>query len=178
MIFFSACSRFSQKVFLENELLGPVRILGPAALCPAGDSRCNPHTGTRRWTQAVRPATSVVSRLRYSFLPWGAGEAVFFGVIFHVLNAAHLLLKLPGPLLVVVGGLYEAHLAVALQIQIVLQAFITRIRHHFLVAGLVPLGQLLSSMGRSVLTSVRVWECFQPGDIFAGLPRSGHCTQA
>ena len=75
-------------------------------------------------------------------------------------------MKLPGPLLVVVGGLYEAHLAVALQIQIVLQAFITRIRHHFLVAGLVPLGQLLQH-GTQRPHIRAVWECFQPGDIFA-----------
>ena len=56
--------------FLENELLGPVRILGPAALCPAGDSRCNPHHRYKAVDTSCPSCTSVVSRLRYSFLPW------------------------------------------------------------------------------------------------------------
>ena len=151
--------------FLENELLGPVRILGPAALCPAGTAAAI--------LTPVQGGGHKLSVLHLRCLPpqiqlpsLGAGEAVFFGVIFHVLNAAHLLLKFPGPLLLVVGGLYEAHLAVALQIQIVLQAFITRIRHHFLIAGLVLLGQLLQH-GTQRPHIRAVWECFQPGDIFA-----------
>ena len=44
------------------------------------------------------------------------GKTVFFGVIFHVLNAAHLFAKLACLLLVIVGGLYESRLAILLQV--------------------------------------------------------------
>ena len=42
--------------FLENELLGPVRILGPAALCPAGTAAAILTPVQGGGTQAVRPA--------------------------------------------------------------------------------------------------------------------------
>ena len=42
--------------FLENEPTWACPDPWPGSTVPGRDSRCNPHTGTRRWTQAVRPA--------------------------------------------------------------------------------------------------------------------------
>ena len=88
--------------FLENDLLGPVRILGPAALCPAGTTAAIfapvPGGGHKL---SVPHFCGLPPQMQLPAL--GAGEAVFFGVIFHVLNAAHLLAKLARLLLVIVS---------------------------------------------------------------------------
>ena len=113
--------------FLEHDFLGLVQILGPAALYPAGDTRCNLHTGTQAVDTSCPSCTSVASRLRYSFLPCAQVKLSASGSYSYIFNSSHLFAKLARFLLVVVGGLYEAHLAILLQIQIVLQTFIARV---------------------------------------------------
>ena len=121
-----ASSRFSQKVFLRTISLGLsgtlarqhcVRCghLGPAALCPVW-------APTTIFTP-VPGGGHKLSVLYFCGLPpqvqlpaLYTGKTVFFWVIFHVLDAAHLLAKLACLLLVIVGGLYEAHLAILLQV--------------------------------------------------------------
>ena len=106
---------FFPEGFLEDDLLGLIRYLGPAALCPV-------------WapTTIFTPVPSgghKLSVLYFCGLPpqmqlpaLYTGKTVFFGVIFHVLNAAHLFAKLACLLLVIVGGLYESRLAILLQV--------------------------------------------------------------
>ena len=94
-----------------TQFLWLFRVLGPAALCPTG-------TAAAIFTP-VQDGGHKLSVLFFCALPadrefpaLGAGKSVFLGVILHVLNAAYLLLKLLCSLLVVVGGLYKAHLAI------------------------------------------------------------------
>ena len=126
--------------FLEHNLLGLVQILGPAALYPAGTFAAifTPVPGGGH-KLSVLHLRCLPSQAQLSALC--AGEAVCFGVIFHIFNSPHLFAKLARFLLVAVGGLYEAHLATAFQIQIIFQTLIARIRYNFLIAGLVPPGQ-------------------------------------
>src|SRR5699024_3945828 len=151
--------------FLEHDFLGLVQILGSAALYPAG-------TLAAIFT-LVPGGGHKLPVLHFGCLPSQvqlpalcAGEAVCFWVIFHIFNSSHLFAKLARFLLVVVGGLYEAHLAILLQIQIVLQTFIARVCHHFLIARLVPPGQRIQH-GTQCFHICTVREYLQTSNIFA-----------
>src|SRR5699024_3673679 len=65
----------------------------------------------------------------------GAGKAVFFRIISHVLYPTDLLLKLFAFLLVVIRGLDQASLAGRIQVEVVVQALIPSIRHYFLISS-------------------------------------------
>ena len=84
---------FLPESFLEDDLLWFIRYLGPAALRPAGAP-----------TTIFTPVPGGGYRLSIPYLAGfppqiqfsaqGTGKAVFYGVVFHVLNAAHLFAKL------------------------------------------------------------------------------------
>mgnify|MGYP005782346247 CR=1 FL=1 len=111
-MFLAASSRFSQKVFLRVISLGLSGTLARQHCVRCG----HPPQSSHRY-QAVDTncpdCTSVVSRLRCSFLLCTQVKQSSSGVIFHVLNTAHLLAKLACLLLIIVIGLYEAYLAIS-----------------------------------------------------------------
>ena len=165
---------------MQQQLL---RLFGSLALqhgCSGRDSRCNPHIDTRQWTQAARPSPQCVPDVAGSFLPWvqvKQSSSVSY-VMFSMRPICFL--KLLALLLVVIGGLDEANLAVALQIQIILQAFITRrppsLPHSWAWC------RFCDSFCRSGMQRPHVrpvWKTLPiPVMIFAVYCRSGHCTQA
>ena len=105
-------SRFIHNFFRSNARTSrnnSVRILTlPGSTVPGRNSRCNPRTGTRWWTQAVHPVFPLSPASDIAFCP--APRKQTPSDLFHIFNAAHLLLKFPAFFLAVVGGLYEVHL--------------------------------------------------------------------
>lgn len=101
---------FFPEGLLENDLLRLVRSFGSTALCPvrAAAAVLASLLGVGH-NMSIPNLCGLPSQLQLSALY--AGKAIFFGVLFHILNSSHLLLKFSFLFLVVVGGLYEAHLA-------------------------------------------------------------------
>lgn len=113
---------FLPKGFLEHNLFGLIRILRSTILCPV---RTAPATFALISGGGDKPAVFCFRTLpaKSQFSALGAGKTVFLRIVCHVSHPANLFSKLFTLLLVVVGWLYEASLAVLLQIQVVLQAF-------------------------------------------------------
>ena len=95
-----------------------------------------------------------------------AGEAVFLQIIGHVLDPANLLLEFLCLSLVIIGGLDKAHLAVALQKQIVIQTLISGIRSNLLIFCLMePLHGAKERLQRTEICPIG--KRIDPGDEFA-----------
>ena len=96
----------------------------------------------------------------------GTDKAVLFFVIRHVLNAADLRSVLLRFLCFIVGRLYETHLPVGFQIEIIIQAFIAGIRSYFLIPLLMCHLQLVHKGDKgSYIGTIR--EYVNAGNIFA-----------
>ena len=95
-------SRFIHNFFRSNARTSrnnSVRILTlPGSTVPGRNSRCNPRTGTRWWTQAVHPVFPLSPASDIAFCP--APRKQTPSDLFHIFNAAHLLLKFPAFFLV------------------------------------------------------------------------------
>lgn len=128
------------KSLLQTQLFRLLWVLGSAAQTAAGAAGAvfTPVPG-RSDKPAVFFFCVFPTQRKLSAL--GAGKAVFFRIISHVLYPTDLLLKLFAFLLVVIRGLDQASLAGRIQVEVVVQALIPSIRHYFLISSLLELLQ-------------------------------------
>ena len=63
-----------------------------------------------------------------------AGKAIFFCVVFHVLDTADLFSELLTATLVIIGGLDKTDLPGRIHVEIVIQTLIPCVRHHFFIS--------------------------------------------
>ena len=105
--------QFLPEHLLENNLLGLLQVLNSAALRLV-------RTAAAAFTPVLggdhKLSVLLFSLASESAFALYACKAILFRFVFHIPNPPHLLLKFLCLLLVAVGGLYEAHLAILFKI--------------------------------------------------------------